>query len=307
MPLNQQQIFTRDPAPANPNEGDYWIDVATALRYQWRSGQWVAVTTGTIVLRGDFDPVTGVPALQDIAGGGGAGDHVPGNFYIATATGLYDFATATPGSGTSVLQGDEVYFTSEDDWIVITDPPLALNDLSDVTITGGQEFDTLVRNNAGQYINVDSQPRFFDGAFTGLGLIAGDDFNSANGAWQVFDEVGLEFSAATGGLTFNTNDAGVYQFNIFVGWENFTGANNGIINVEITDLANAVLKEFNAVGSNQITNGQVMYSVSTRLDSSSVTFPISLKIRLGSETSGAIDITAANSAELSVFRLVRLG
>ena len=80
----------------------------------WSGSEWAnGSLPGALIFIGEFDPVTGVPALESGVSGGGVSAS-SGFLYKASDTGLYDFPTATPGSGTQVNEGDDVIWSEAD-------------------------------------------------------------------------------------------------------------------------------------------------------------------------------------------------
>ena len=66
--------------------------------------------------KGAFDPTTGVPPLINQAGGGVNAQ--VGDYYLSSASGFYDFATGTPGSGIEILANATVIFRAGNVWEV---------------------------------------------------------------------------------------------------------------------------------------------------------------------------------------------
>ena len=72
---------------------------------------------------GLFSPVTGIPTLQNVVGGGITPAANNGDYFIASASGFYNFDTGTPGAGTTVTQGAQIiFFDVTNTWSVV-DPP----------------------------------------------------------------------------------------------------------------------------------------------------------------------------------------
>lgn len=70
--------------------------------------------------RGLFDPVLGLPGLQDVLGGGVTPAAISGDYFIASDTGFYNFTLGTPGSGTEVFEGAQVIFNAlTNQWSVV--------------------------------------------------------------------------------------------------------------------------------------------------------------------------------------------
>lgn len=97
--------------------------------------------------RGLFNPVTGSPALQDTSGGGVTPVAISGDYFIAEDSGFYNFATGTPGAGTTVNEGAQVIFNDTTNAWAVVDPSgtnfdpgavrLAPANASQTTITPG--------------------------------------------------------------------------------------------------------------------------------------------------------------------------
>ncbi len=72
---------------------------------------------------GLFSPVTGVPTLQNVVGGGISPPANNGDYFISSDSGFYNFDTGTPGAGTTVTQGAQIiFFESTTSWNVVNPP-----------------------------------------------------------------------------------------------------------------------------------------------------------------------------------------
>lgn len=70
--------------------------------------------------RGLFDPVTGSPPLINQTGGGVVPVANGGDYFVASDTGVYDFAVGAPGGSTSVSEGATVLWdSSAETWSVV--------------------------------------------------------------------------------------------------------------------------------------------------------------------------------------------
>lgn len=142
------------------------------------------IPTGSLpAFRGLFNPVTGVPTLQNVAGGGISPVANNGDYFIASDTGFYNFDTGTPGAGSSVSQGAQIIFeTSTTTWSVVNPPGTSFdpgavrqtpNSNAESTILPGTDgvFNLSLRNRASQTVEL---LRLLDSAGAQIGGIGSD-------------------------------------------------------------------------------------------------------------------------------------
>lgn len=109
--------------------------------------------------RGTFNPTTGSPTLQNIAGGGISPIANNGDYFLASTTGFYNFDTGTPGAGTQVIQGAQVvWIDASTVWSVIN-PPGTSFDPGAVRKTPANNAESLIQPSVDAVVNLTLQNR----------------------------------------------------------------------------------------------------------------------------------------------------